>query len=88
MNIENRATKVYLKSLPPLTVYKFLDDYKIPSPFKEILITVCVNKKEGFPAMKHLAKEYNIHIEYWTLGRRLKKALEMFRESHKTYYCQ
>ena len=88
MNIENRATKIYLKSLPPLTVYNLLDSYKIPSPFKEILITVCVNKKEGFPAMNYLAKEYNIHIEYWTLGRRLKEALEMFRESHRTYYCQ
>ena len=88
MNIENRATKVYLKSLPPLTVYKFLDNYKIPSPYKEILITVCIHRKEGFVAMKHLAKEYNIHIEYWTLERRLKEALEMFRESHKTYYCQ
>jgi hypothetical protein len=88
MNIENRATKVYLKSLPPLTALKFIDEYKIPTPHREILITVCVNRKEGFPAMKQLAKEFNINIEYWTLGRRLKEALEMFRKSHSQYYRQ
>ena len=88
MNIETRATKLYLKSLPPLTALKFIDDYKIPSPHKEILITACVERKEGYKGMRYLAETYNIHIEYWTLGRRLKEALEMFRKSHSQYYCQ
>ena len=89
MNIENRATKLYLKSLPPLTVYKLLDEYKIPSPHREILITTCVEGKEGYKGMKHLAETYHLYIEYWTLGRRLKEALEKFRISHSTYYkCQ
>ncbi len=86
MNVENRATKVYIKSLPPLTALKLIDEYKIPSPYKEILITVCVERKDGFTAIRYLAKNYNINIEYWTLGRRLKEALEMFRNSHKEFY--
>lgn len=86
MDIENRATKIYLKSLPPLTVHKLLDDYKIPSPYKEILITACVERKEGFAGIRHLEKEYNINIAYRTFGRKLREALEMFRESHKRFY--
>ena len=89
MNIENRATKLYIKSLPPLTAINFISDYKIPSPYKEILITACVDRKEGFSGVKHLAETYKIHIEYWTFGRKLKEALEMFRKSHSEYYkCQ
>lgn len=81
MNIENRATKVYLKSLAPIEVIKKVNEYKIPSPFKEVLLTACVDRKEGFEGCDHLAKEYEIHLGYWTFGRRLKEALEMFRKS-------
>ena len=83
MNIENRATKVYLKSLAPIEVIKKVNEYKIPSPFKEVLLTVCVARKEGFEGCDYLAKEYEIHLGYWTFGRRLKEALEMFRKSDK-----
>lgn len=82
MNIENRATKLYLKELPPLTVYDLLDKYRIPTPFKEILIAVCILKLKDFPALDYLQEKYNIHLSYRTYVRRLKDALEMFRKSH------
>lgn len=86
MDIENRATKIYLKNLPPLTTHKLIEKYKIPSPYKEILITACVERKEGFCGIRHLEKEYNINITYRTFVRKLREALEMFRESHKEFY--
>lgn len=82
MNIENRGTKLYLKTLAPVKVYELLDMYKIPSPYKEVLITACVERKEGFQGIKYLAEHYQIYFEYWTFGRRLKEGLEMFRRSH------
>ena len=85
MNIENRATKLYLKALPPLTVYKFLDEYKIPSPYKEIIICCCVLRLSDFKAIRKL-EEYNIYLGQRTYIRRLKEALEMFRKSHSTFY--
>lgn len=82
MNIDNRATKVYLKSLAPIEVYDLLDLYKIPSPQKECLIAM-VNGHEGFDGCDYLAEEYNINIGYWTFGRRLKDGLEIFRKAKK-----
>lgn len=86
MNIENRATKLYLKELPPLEAIEFIEKYKIPSPYKEILITACVARKEGFVGMDYLSEKYQINIQYRTFGRKLKEALEMFRRSHIKYY--
>lgn len=86
MNIENRATKIYIKSLPPLTAIKLINNYKIPSPFKEVLITACVERLEGFKGCDYLSETYNINIGYWTFGVKLKEALEMFRKSHQEFY--
>lgn len=86
MNIENRTTKVYLKSLPPLTAIELIENYKIPSPLKEVLLTACVARKEGFKGCDYLAKTYHVYLGYWTFGVKLKKALEMFRKSHAKYY--
>ena len=74
MNLENKATKLYLKSLPPLTVYKFLDEYKIPSPYKEVLIVCCVLKLKDFSAIHKLETEFGIYLGYRTYIRRLKDA--------------
>lgn len=82
MNIENRATKIYLKSLPPLEALSLLHKYKIPSPYKEVLIAACIERKEGFAGCDFLTESYNIHLSYWTFVRRLKEALDMFRKSH------
>ena len=82
MNDENRATKLYLKSLAPLEVTELLSKYKIPSPYKEVIVCACIYRKEGFAGCDMLAEYFNIHISYWTFGRRLKEALKMFRKSH------
>ena len=82
MNIDNRATKVYLKSLAPVEAYDQIERYKIPSPQKECLIAM-INGKEGFEGCDYLEDVYKIHIGYWTFGRRLKEGLEIFRKSKK-----
>ena len=82
MNIDNRATKVYLKSLAPIEAYDQINRYKIPSPQKECLIAM-INGKEGFEGCDYLEDVYKIHIGYWTFGRRLKEGLEIFRKSKK-----
>lgn len=83
MNIENRAVKLYIKELPPSVAIDLFEQYKIPTPYKEILTIVCVERKGGYKAMEVLEKRYGIYMGYWTFGRRLKDALEMFRKSHK-----
>ena len=82
MNIDNRATKVYLKSLAPIEAVEKINKYLIPSPQKECLIAM-INGKEGFDGCDYLAEQYNIHIGYWTFVRRLKEGLEGFRKSKK-----
>lgn len=82
MNIENRATKIYLKSLAPLEAYAQIDRYKIPSPQKECLIAM-INGKEGYAGCDFVSDEYNINLGFWTFGRRLKEGLEIFRKSKK-----
>lgn len=82
MNIDNRATKVYLKSIAPVEALDQIDRYKIPSPQKECLIAM-INGKEGFEGCDYLEDIYKIHIGYWTFGRRLKEGLEIFRKSKK-----
>lgn len=82
MNIDNRATKVYLKSLAPIEALDQIERYKIPSPQKECLIAM-INGKEGFEGCDYLEDVYKIHIGYWTFVRRLKDGLEIFRKSKK-----
>lgn len=82
MNVDNRATKIYLKELAPLQALELLERYKIPSPFKEILIAVCVKRLKDYPAMDWLEEEHHIHISYITFRRKTKQALEMFRKSN------
>lgn len=83
MNIENRAIKLYIKELPPAYAIDLFEKYKIPTPYKEILTAVCVNRVSGYKAIEMLENEYGIFLGYWTFGRRLKDALEMFRKAHK-----
>lgn len=80
MNDENRATKVYIKDLAPIEAIDEINSYKLPSPHKEILISL-VYGKEGYPACDYLESEFKIHIGYWSYIKRLKESLEMFRKS-------
>ena len=86
MNVENRATKLYLKSKSHREVLQLLDDYKIPSPYKEVLITVCVYNKEGYAGVDFLSENFNINLSYWTFVRRVKESLHKFKVAHD--YCQ
>lgn len=71
MNPENRAIKIHIKEMAPMTAIQKIEDYKIPTPYKEILIAL-VNRKEGYEALDYLAEKFSIHMGYWTYGRRLK----------------
>ena len=82
MNIENRATKIYLKELAPLQALNLFEKYQIPSPFKEILTAVCVKRLKDYPALDWLEENCNIRLSYITFRRKTKQALEMFRKSH------
>ena len=82
MKIENRATKLYLKELAPLRAIELIEQYRIPSPYKEVLIVSCVERRRDFDAIYHLEKNYNINLSYRTYVRRLKDGLEMFCKSH------
>lgn len=79
MNIEKRKTKQYIKSLPPVEVEQLLEEYKIPSPHKEILYLVCVEKCPNFFVVADkLSKRYGINMSTWQIGYRLAEALEKF----------
>lgn len=45
--------------------------------------TGCINRVSGYKAIETLENKYGIFLGYWTFGRRLKDALEMFRKAHK-----
>ena len=87
MNIENRATKLYIKKMPPVVAIELIEKYQIPSPYKEILIAICVKRKSVFETQEYLAKDEELkqhwHLEYLTIVRKFKIALELFRDSHK-----
>lgn len=86
MNPENRAIKIHIKEMAPITAIQKIEDYKIPTPYKEILIAL-VNRKEGYEALDYLAEKFSIHMGYWTYGRRLKESLQMFRKSNLDFYA-
>lgn len=83
MKRSNHLAKLYLMHLPPVRVYQLLDEYKIPSPHKEVLILTCVEKLDRYPAMHKLKQDYNIYISFWQFGDRLRDGLSMFAETHK-----
>lgn len=86
MNIENRATKLYLKKLPPVVAVELLEKYMIPSPYKEILNAICIQKKSVFDTQYYLAHDetlpQNWNFEYLTIVRKFKIALELFRDAN------
>lgn len=82
MREASRATKIYIKHLPPILANKLIEEYKIPTPLKEVLISACVEKKGGFAGVRHLSEKYNINISYWQFVRYLGQGLEMFYKTH------
>ena len=84
MDIENRTTKVMLKTMPTFMAEELLDLYKIKQPYKEILIATCILDKNQFEAMKYLSRK-GINLGFRTFTRKQAKALEMFRTAHILY---
>lgn len=82
MKEHSRATKLYIKHLPPILALKLIEDYKIPTPFKEVLISACVENKGGFDGVRFLSSKYGINISYWQFVKYLSKGLEMFYKTH------
>jgi len=78
----NMATKIYIKHLPPVLATKLIEEYKLPTPYKEVLISACVDKKGGFAGVYNLSEKYGIHISYWQFVRYLGVGLEMFYKTH------
>ena len=58
MKDTRRATKIYLKHLPPVLAEKLVDKYKIPSPEREVLLSACVVHKGGFAGVEYLKEKY------------------------------
>lgn len=83
MKQSNRLAKVYLMHLPPVRVLSLLDEYRIPSPFREVIYLTCVEKLDRYPAMRKLSQDYDIHISFWQFGDRLRDGLDMFSQTHK-----
>lgn len=83
MSIETSATKLYLRELPPLQVHDLLEEYKIPTPYKEVLIACCANRLDAYPAIDYIEETFNIHISYWNYVKILKEALIMFRRTEQ-----
>lgn len=77
MNLQNRATKLYIRELPPSEALQLFETYKVLTPYKEVLVAL-VNLKTGYPALDFLEENYGIRISYWTYNRIFKKALEQF----------
>lgn len=84
MSIETSATKLYLRELPPLQVYDLLEEYRIPTPYKEVLIASCACRLDAFPAIDYIEETFDLNISYWHYVKLLKEALIMFRET--THY--
>ena len=58
MSIETSSTKFYLRELAPLEAIHKIESFRIPSPYKEILIASCVEQLDAYPAMPIEQAEY------------------------------
>ena len=83
MSIESRSAKVLLLNMPPQEVIDYLDELKIPSPYREILIVRCINKLQRFPALDYLEEHYKIYLSYWNHVKKLKEAFELVYKANK-----
>lgn len=81
MNIANKTTKAYIKSLPPTLALQLIKDYKIPSPYAEILRATCVERLNTFEAVATISKD-GIYLSFWQYGDKLQIALDMFCKAH------
>lgn len=85
MNVDNKRLKNRLKNLPPIVVYNKLEMYKIPSPYKEIIILTCIDKLNVDLAISELRSRFNIGLTYWDFILKSRKAFDLFNRSEQLY---
>lgn len=82
MKDTRRATKIYLKHLPVPLVKRLIEEYEIPTPEKQVLLSACVERKGGFAGVEYLRKTYGINISYWQFVSYLARGLDRFYTTH------
>lgn len=84
MNAEKLKTKRYIKGLPPLKAKQLFDEYGIPSPYKEVLYLVCVERCPSYyEVVRRLSSDYGINMSFWQVGYRLLEGLDKFDSAKK-----
>lgn len=79
------STKKFLMDLPPKMARHYIEDFELPTPYKEILIAICILRLKGYAIESYLDEEYKIKMPTYTIRRNFKKALAMFRVSYEKY---
>lgn len=85
MNVDNKRLKNKLKNLPPIVVHNKLELYKIPSPYKEIIILTCIDKLNVELAIDELRERYGIGLNYWNFILKTREAFDLFNNCEKLY---
>ncbi len=85
MNVDNKRLKNRLKNLPPIVVHNKLELYKIPTPYKEIIVLTCIDKLNVELAMEELRVRYGIGLNYWNFILKTREAFNLFNRSEMLY---
>lgn len=85
MKLERKCTLTVIKALPPKLLKHYIEEFEIPSPYKEILTVAYLENYKGYSILTRLEEKYNISMPFWTYYRRLNKALDIFRVSYLFY---
>ena len=80
MNDITKKAKQSIREMSPKIALSRIDDYKIPSPYRDVLIKVCIERKSMFEA-EYLLREDGMSMSQRTLSRILRTGLEMFHKS-------
>lgn len=81
----HKIAKEHLMILAPIEAKNLIEKYEIPTPYKELLEIICIRRHKGFKILDILEKDYNIHIEYWTMIKEFDTALDMFYKSNQYF---
>lgn len=74
-----------LMEMAPIEAYETLEKYKIPTPYKELLEIICIERHKGYKILDRLEEKYNIYMEYWTMIKEFDTALDMFYKSNQYF---
>lgn len=74
-----------LMEMAPIEAYEILEKYKIPTPYKELLEIICIERYKGYKILDKLEEKYHIYMEYWTMIKEFDEALDMFYKSNQYF---